>query len=105
MLKSNKVVLIGAGGVGSSFAYALTIDNSLVHELVIIDVNENKAKGEVMDLNHGQMFLKKNINVLFGTYKDCVNADIVVITAGLNQKPGETRLDLVDKNSKILRIL
>ncbi len=56
MLKSNKVVLIGAGGVGSSFAYALTIDNSLVHELVIIDVNENKAKGEVMDLNHGQMF-------------------------------------------------
>ncbi|MDO7272699.1 L-lactate dehydrogenase [Borreliella burgdorferi] len=103
MLKSNKVVLIGAGGVGSSFAYALTIDNSLVHELVIIDVNENKAKGEVMDLNHGQMFLKKNINVLFGTYKDCANADIVVITAGLNQKPGETRLDLVDKNSKIFK--
>ncbi len=59
MLKSNKVVLIGAGGVGSSFAYALTIDNSLVHELVIIDVNENKAKGEVMDLNHGQNVFKK----------------------------------------------
>ncbi len=69
MLKSNKVVLIGAGGVGSSFAYALTIDNSLVHELVIIDVNENKAKGEVMDLNHGQMFLKKILMYCLGLTK------------------------------------
>ncbi|ASQ28918.1 L-lactate dehydrogenase [Borrelia miyamotoi] len=103
MLKLNKVVLVGAGGVGSSFAYALTIDNSLVHELVIIDVAQNKAKGEVMDLNHGQMFLEKNIKIRFGNYNDCSDADIVVITAGLNQKPGETRLDLVDKNTRIFK--
>ncbi|AHH05331.1 L-lactate dehydrogenase P [Borrelia miyamotoi] len=103
MLKLNKVVLVGAGGVGSSFAYALTIDNSLVHELVIIDVAQNKAKGEVMDLNHGQMFLEKNIKIRFGSYNDCSDADIVVITAGLNQKPGETRLDLVGKNTKIFK--
>ncbi|ETZ18135.1 L-lactate dehydrogenase [Borrelia duttonii CR2A] len=103
MLKRNKVVLVGAGGVGSSFAYALTIDNSLVHELVIIDVAQDKAKGEVMDLNHGQMFLKKNIKIEFGSYDDCSDADIVVITAGLNQKPGETRLDLVGKNTKIFK--
>ena len=103
MLKCNKVVLIGAGGVGSSFAYALTIDNSLVHELIIIDVAQEKAKGEVMDLNHGQMFLEKNIKIRFGNYNDCSDADIVVITAGLNQKPGETRLDLVGKNTKIFK--
>ncbi|AYE35982.1 L-lactate dehydrogenase [Borrelia turcica IST7] len=103
MLKCNKVVLVGAGGVGSSFAYALTIDNSLVHELVIIDVAQDKAKGEVMDLNHGQMFLEKNIKIKYGTYGDCSDADIVVITAGLNQKPGETRLDLVGKNTKIFK--
>ncbi|QFP42209.1 L-lactate dehydrogenase [Borrelia miyamotoi] len=103
MLKLNKVVLVGAGGVGSSFAYALTIDNSLVHELVIIDVAQNKAKGEVMDLNHGQMFLEKNIKIRFGSYNDCSDADIIVITAGLNQKPGETRLDLVGKNTKIFK--
>ena len=103
MLKCNKVVLVGAGGVGSSFAYALTIDNSLVHELVIIDVAQDKAKGEVMDLNHGQMFLGKNIKINFGTYQDCSDADIVVITAGLNQKVGETRLDLVSKNTKIFK--
>ncbi|UER67298.1 L-lactate dehydrogenase [Borrelia sp. BU AG58] len=103
MLKCNKVVLVGAGGVGSSFAYALTIDNSLVHELVIIDVAKDKAKGEVMDLNHGQMFLGKNIKISFGTYQDCSDADIVVITAGLNQKVGETRLDLVGKNTKIFK--
>ncbi|AGT27090.1 L-lactate dehydrogenase [Borrelia miyamotoi] len=103
MLKLNKVVLVGAGGVGSSFAYALTIDNSLVHELVIIDVAQNKAKGEVMDLNHGQMFLEKNIKIRFGSYNDCSDADIVVITAGLNQKPGETRLDLVGNNTKIFK--
>ncbi|QMU98898.1 L-lactate dehydrogenase [Borrelia sp. A-FGy1] len=103
MLKCNKVVLVGSGGVGSSFAYALTIDNSLVHELVIIDVAKDKAKGEVMDLNHGQMFLEKNIKIKYGTYVDCSDADIVVITAGLNQKPGETRLDLVGKNTKIFK--
>ncbi|AAX17428.1 L-lactate dehydrogenase [Borrelia turicatae] len=103
MLKRNKVVLVGAGGVGSSFAYALTIDNSLVHELIIIDLAQDKAKGEVMDLNHGQMFLEKNIKIEFGNYDDCSDADIVVITAGLNQKPGETRLDLVGKNTKIFK--
>lgn len=97
-----KVVLVGTGAVGTAYAYSL-INQGSVTELVLIDANSEKAKGEAMDLIHGMAFAPTNIEVYSGTYKDCTDADLVVITAGANQKPGETRLQLVEKNAKIMR--
>ncbi|MFC0560390.1 L-lactate dehydrogenase [Halalkalibacter alkalisediminis] len=98
----NRVVLIGTGAVGCSYAYSL-INQGVIEELVLIDVNELRAEGEVMDLNHGLPFAPQAIKVWNGTYKDCQDADLVVITAGLAQKPGETRLDLITKNTAIFK--
>ena len=98
----NRVVLIGTGAVGCSYAYSL-INQGVIEELVLIDVNEFRAEGEVMDLNHGLPFAPQAIKVWNGTYKDCEDADLVVITAGLAQKPGETRLDLITKNTVIFK--
>ncbi len=94
--KVNRVVLIGAGLVGSSYAFAL-INQAITEELVIIDVNKEKAIGDVMDLNHGKAFAPSPTNTWYGDFSDCKEADIVCICAGANQKPGETRLDLVEK--------
>jgi L-lactate dehydrogenase len=96
-----KVTIIGAGFVGSTTAYTLMI-SGLVSELVLIDVNKDKAEGEVMDLNHGMQFVKP-VRVTFGDYSDCAGSDIIIISAGANQKPGETRIDLVHKNTAIFR--
>ncbi|WP_226668794.1 L-lactate dehydrogenase [Metabacillus litoralis] len=96
----NKVVLVGTGAVGSSYAYAL-MNQGICDELVLIDLNEEKAKGDVMDLDHGIVYAPSAMNIKFGNYKDCQDAAIVVICAGAAQKPGETRLDLVSKNVKI----
>lgn len=101
-VKLNRVALIGTGFVGSSYAFAL-INQGFVDELILIDLNEDKAKGDVMDLNHGKVFASQPTHVRFGSYQDCQNVDIVVICAGANQKPGETRLDLVDKNIQIFK--
>ncbi|MCP8967129.1 L-lactate dehydrogenase [Ectobacillus ponti] len=98
----NRVVLVGTGAVGCSFAYAL-LNQSFVEELVLIDVNTSKAEGEAMDLNHGIPFAPSPMKIWSGTYADCGDADIVVITAGAAQKPGETRLDLVEKNAAIFK--
>ncbi|WP_042460012.1 L-lactate dehydrogenase [Neobacillus dielmonensis] len=100
--KVNRVVLIGTGAVGCSYAYSM-INQGVAEELVLIDVNEAKAEGEVMDLNHGMPFSPSPIKVWNGTYQDCATADLIVITAGLAQKPGETRLQLVEKNTKIFK--
>ena len=100
--KINRVVLVGTGAVGCSYAYSL-INQGIAEELVLIDVNEAKAEGEAMDLNHGMPFAPSPIKVWNGSYQDCESADLVVITAGLAQKPGETRLDLVEKNTKIFK--
>ncbi|PLS03724.1 L-lactate dehydrogenase [Neobacillus cucumis] len=100
--KVNRVVLVGTGAVGCSYAYSL-INQGVAEELVLIDVNEAKAEGEAMDLNHGMPFAPSPINVWSGSYQDCSSADLVVITAGLAQKPGETRLELVEKNTKIFK--
>lgn len=100
--KVNRVVLVGTGAVGCSFAYSL-INQGVAEELVLIDVNEAKSVGEAMDLNHGMPFAPSPINVWSGSYQDCESADLVVITAGLAQKPGETRLELVEKNTKIFK--
>ena len=93
----HKVTIIGAGFVGSTTAYTLML-SGLFSELVLIDVNETKARGEAMDLNHGIPFVKP-IKIYQGTYADSRGSDLVIITAGANQKEGETRIDLVHKNT------
>ncbi|MEZ0536262.1 L-lactate dehydrogenase [Caldicellulosiruptoraceae bacterium PP1] len=101
MRKPGKIVIIGTGFVGSSTAFAI-MDAGLATELVLIDVNKEKAEGEAMDLNHGISFVKP-VKIYAGDYSDCKDADIVIITAGANQKPGETRLDLTKKNATITK--
>lgn len=98
----NKVVLIGAGDVGIAYAYAL-VNQGTVDHLVIIDIDEKKLEGNVMDLNHGTVWAASNTRVSKGTYQDCADAAMVVICAGAAQKPSETRLQLVDKNMKIMK--
>jgi len=100
--KVNRVALVGTGAVGCSYAYSM-INQGVAEELVLIDVNEARAEGEAMDLNHGMPFAPSPIKVWNGSYQDCSTADLVVITAGLPQKPGETRLQLVEKNTKIFK--
>lgn len=100
--KINRVVLIGTGAVGCSYAYYM-ISQGLTEEMILIDINEEKAEGEVMDLNHGMAFAGSPMKIKKGTYQDCGDADLIVIAAGLPQEPGETRLDLIDKNAKIMK--
>lgn len=99
----NKVVLIGCGNVGMSYAYALLNQKTYVNELVLIDLNKDKTIGEAMDLNHCLAFAPSKIDIKAGDYSDCKDARIVVIAAGANQEVGETRMDLIHKNSKIFK--
>ncbi|MCX7711063.1 MAG: L-lactate dehydrogenase [Clostridia bacterium] len=96
-----KVTVIGAGFVGSTTAYTLML-SGLISEIVLIDRNADKSEGEVMDLNHGMPFVRP-VKIYSGDYSDCAGSDIVVITAGAGQKPGETRIDLVNKNTAIFK--
>ncbi len=100
--KTRKVVLIGAGFVGMSYAYSL-LNQGGCDELVLIDKDSKKAEGEAMDLNHGVAFAPKNMKIYAGSYGDCKDASLIVITAGAAQKEGETRLDLLKKNSGIIK--
>ena len=96
-----KVAIVGAGFVGATFAYAL-LQSGLASEIVLIDANHAKAEGEAMDLNHA-VPLAKPARVWAGDYPDCAGAAVTVITAGSNQRPGETRLDLAARNAAIFR--
>ena len=100
---NNKVVIIGCGNVGMSYAYALVNQRTYVNKLMLIDLDESKVEGEVMDLNHCLSYAPSKISINKGTYQDCSDARIVVIAAGANQKPGETRTDLIHKNAKIFK--
>ncbi len=97
-----KVVLVGTGMVGMSYAYCL-LNQNVCGELVLIDVDRKRAEGEAMDLNHGLAFASSNMHIYAGTYRDCQDADIVAICAGVAQKPGETRLDLLRRNAGVFR--
>ena len=99
----NKIVLIGCGNVGMSYAYALLNQNTNVNELVLIDVNKDKIIGEEMDLSHGLPYAPHKMLIKAGDYDECKNANIVVITAGLAQKPGQSRLELAVANAKIMK--
>ena len=98
----NKVVLIGCGNVGMSYAFSLVSD-SKVDELVLIDINKNKAEGEALDLLHASSCSKRKIQIKAGTYDECDDADIICIAAGRNQEKGETRLNLIDKNIDVFK--
>jgi L-lactate dehydrogenase len=97
----NKVAIIGTGRVGASCAYALQL-RGLASEILLINANRQRAEGEAMDINHGSQFTKP-VRVWAGDYRDCREADIVVIAAGTSQKPGDTRLDLLKNNAAILQ--
>jgi len=96
-----RVAIVGAGHVGATFAYALLL-SGLATEIVLIDINRDRAEGEAMDLNHTVPFAHPT-RVWAGDYADCAGAIVTVIAAGAAQKPGETRLDLVRKNAAIFR--
>ena len=99
----NKVVIVGCGNVGMAYAYSLVISGSFVDELVLVDVNKDKAEGEAMDLNHALSYAPKNIVIKSGGYEECSSADIVCICAGRGQLPGETRTDLLAKNVEVFK--
>lgn len=100
---NNKVVIIGCGNVGMSYAYALLNQRTYVNKLVLIDLNRERIEGEVADLNHCLPYAPSKISINVGDYSDCKDARLVVIAAGANQKPGETRIDLIHKNASIFK--
>lgn len=102
MIDKRKVVLVGTGFVGMSMAYAL-LNQGGVNEIVLIDVQKEKAIGEAMDLSDGVPCAPSRMVIKAGNYDECKNADIVVITAGLAQKPGQTRLELAQTNANIVK--
>ena len=103
MINKRKVVLIGTGFVGMSMAYSIINQGIGVNELVLIDVVKEKAEGEAIDLSDGIPCSPSHTKIKAGDYDECEDADIVVITAGANQKPGQTRLELSETNAKIIK--
>lgn len=97
-----KVAIVGVGMVGMSFAYAL-LNQNICDELVLIDINKERAKGEAADLSHGLPFAPSSMTIYSGEYSDCSDADVVVICAGAPQEQGETRRDLLQKNYKVFK--
>lgn len=99
-IDNRKVVLVGTGMVGMSYAYAMLNQNTC-NELVLTDIDMKRAEGEAMDLNHGLAFTQANMLIKAGGYEECHDADIVVICAGVAQKPGESRLNLLKRNKQV----
>ena len=104
---TKKIAIVGTGFVGLSFAYALLCEGfweGVVGrdlKLVLLDINREKAIGEAMDLNHGLAFAKTNMKIYAGEYNDCHDADMIVICAGVSQKPGEDRISLLKRNQAV----
>jgi L-lactate dehydrogenase len=99
--RTHKIVIVGSGKVGTTFAYALLL-NGLVGEIVLIDIDKERTDGEVMDLNHA-VPLTNPVQIYQGDYSDCAGAEVIVITAGTAQRAGETRLDLFKRNTAIFK--
>ena len=98
---SSKITIIGAGSVGSTIAYTLS-GQDIASELVMIDINKEKVKGEVMDIEQGTCF-RDPISIMAGEYEDAAGSDIVIITSGIARKPGQTRIELTQTNVNILK--
>ena len=101
MRKGKKITILGAGNVGASIAYTLTMDG-MASEIVLIDINEKKAQGEAADILQGTPF-SAPVNIHAGGYEDAVNSDIVIVTVGMARKPGQTRIDLAQANVDIVK--
>lgn len=101
-MKKGKVVLVGTGFVGMSMAYSM-LNRGGISELILIDIDKEKTIGEQMDLSHGLSFAPQKMIIKAGDYEDCKDAQVVVITAGIAQKPGQTRLELAKTNAKIMK--
>ena len=99
--KGRKVVVIGAGFVGTTYIYAL-MHTGLAGEIVLIDIDQKRLKGEVMDLEHGLAFVQP-VEIRPGGYSDCADADLIVVTAGAKQVPGQSRLELIQCNADIVK--
>ena len=102
-MDNNKVMIVGTGNVGASIAYAILNQRTAVNEIILTDIIASDAEGEAMDLRDALSVAPSYVKIKNGTYKDAKDCDIVVITAGAAQKPGETRLDLLKKNVNILK--
>ena len=98
---SRKITIIGAGSVGATIAYTLSNDD-IASEIVMIDINKQKAEGEVLDIIQGTCF-REPISIIAGDYEDAAGSDIVIITSGIARKPGQTRLELAQTNVNILK--
>ena len=101
-MKKGKVILVGTGFVGMSMAYSM-LNQGGISELVLIDIDKEKTIGEEMDLSHGLPYAPQKMVIKSGDYTDCKDAEVVVITAGVAQKPGQTRLELAEVNTKIMK--
>ncbi|MBR3164355.1 L-lactate dehydrogenase [Candidatus Saccharibacteria bacterium] len=100
---ANKVMIVGTGNVGMSYAYALIHQRSTVGELVLVDINTADAEGEAIDLSDTLAVAPQQLKIHSGTYAEAGDCDLIVITAGVPQKPGETRMDLLKKNASIFK--
>ena len=100
-MNRQKCAVIGCGAVGATIAFQL-VNGGLFNEIVLIDVNKKKAEGEAMDISHGIPFVQP-VDIYAGEYSDLKDAYLIIITAGANQGPGETRIDLIHKNAKIFQ--
>ena len=98
---SSKITIIGAGSVGATIAYTLS-QKSIASEIVLIDINKQKAEGEVMDIDQGTSF-REPISIVAGDYPDAADSDIVIITSGIARKPGQTRIELTQTNVNIMK--
>ena len=103
-MKKGKVVLVGTGFVGMSMAYSM-LNRGGINELVLIDIDKDKTIGEEMDLSHGLPFAPQKMVIKAGDYDECKDAQVVVITAGIAQKPGQTRLELAETNTRIMKCI
>ncbi len=101
-MKKGKIVLVGTGFVGMSMAYSM-INRGGIKELILIDIDKEKTIGEEMDLSHGLPYAPQKMIIKSGDYDECKDAEIVVITAGIAQKPGQSRLELAQTNTKIMK--
>lgn len=102
-MDNNKIMIVGTGNVGASIAFALLNQRTVVNEIILTDIIASDAEGEAMDLRDALAAAPSYIKIKNGTYKDAKDCDVVVITAGAAQKPGETRMDLLKKNVNILK--
>lgn len=102
-MDNNKIMIVGTGNVGASIAYAILNQRTAVNEIVLTDIIAKDAEGEAMDLRDALAVAPSYVKIKNGTYKDAKDCDIVVITAGAAQKPGETRMELLNKNANILK--